>query len=328
MKQIKIFLIALMALTFVACGNKKVEGDFYQSLDQTTEAAVKNNKDILIVFTMEGDDAYSSQFVSSVMNTADFKNDVCSKYEVLRIDFGQSTYEKTIVKEDADKKAQEAAEAFADLMQENSKLANLLNVKATPSFYILSKQQYFIATLDYAAEITSTAQFNELLAVAQPTIDDIHAYIKTIETGSDKEKLAAIDTFYDSTDATYRPFLYPLIIQYMKLDKNDETGLLGKYTLARADMDAVNLYAEGEALKAAQKYADVAEDKALTADQKQQAYYMAAYLLTIGGSPDYQPIMRYLKKALDVAPESNAVPHIQQIYDSFVQMVELTPPNE
>lgn len=328
MKQIKLILIALVALTFVACGNKKTAGTFHQTLDQATEAAVKNNKDILVVFTMDGDDAFSNQFVTSVMNTADFQKDVCSTYEVVHVDFGQATYEKTIVKEDADKKEQEASEAFAELMQENSKLANLLNVQATPSFYILSKQQYFITTLEFSAEVSTPAQFKEMLAAAQPTIDDIHAYLKTIETGPDKEKLAAIDSFYDATDATYRPFLYPLIIQYMKLDKNDETGLLGKYTLARADMDAVNLYADGEALQAAQKYADVAEDKALSPEQKQQAYYMAAYLLTIGGSPDYQPIMRYLKKALDVAPESNAIPHIQQIYDSFVQMVEMNTASE
>lgn len=319
-KSVLATLVALTitALTFVSCKNKST--DFCQTLTQGAQAAQKSGKDILLIYTMDGDDGSSTEFIENVLKASAFKNDVCSKYEIVHIDFGQKTYEKTIVRESDTKKQQAEAEAFANLMQENMKDANLISVKSTPSVYVFTKEKYYITQLDYSDDINTVALFNELISVEQPAIDEIHGYAQTIKDGTTEEKLEAINSLYDATEATYRAYLYDLVLDYMKLDKTNSTGRLGKFTLGKADLEALNLFSAGDPMAAAQKYADVAQDPALDPEQKQNAYYMAAYLLSVGGSPDPKPILRYLKAALDAAPDSDAVPHIMGIYDTFVEI--------
>lgn len=320
-KSVLATLAALIvtALAFVSCG-KKSTADFHQTLAQGAQAAEKSGKDILLIYTMDGDDGYSSEFIEKVLTNSAFKSEVCNNYEVVYVDFGQKTYEKTVVREEDSKKQQAEAEAFANLMQENMKEANLLSIKSTPSVYLFTKEKYFITQLDYSEDINTVSLFKELISVEQPAIDEIHGYVQTIQNGTTEEKLEAINSLYDATEATYRVYLYNLVIDYMKLDKANKSGRLGKFTLGKADLEALNLYAAGDPIAASKKYSDVAQDSSLNAEQKQNAYYMAAYLLSIGGSPDPKPILRYLKNALDAAPESDAVPHIQTIYETFVEI--------
>lgn len=328
-KMIKSIITALFMTTFISCAPQADEYGLYNNIEDATKVAQKNNQDILVIVTMENDDAYSSDFISSILHSEQFKNEVASNYAVLAMDFGQATYEKTVVKETDSKSDQKKSAKLAEVMQKNSFFATKLDVRVTPSFYLLSKENYFISQLDYAANLQTVDEFKELLAVYEPAVEDIHRLAGVIQNGTTNEKIAAIDELYNYTEAEYKIFLKDAVDKLLSLDKKDESGFVSKYLLVQADLQAVEYYQQGDIILASQTYAKVCQNKKLDADQRQQAYYMAAYLLSIGGSDDYQTVLQFLYKAIEASPESVAVGHIQQIIDSLEQIVNsVYPPEE
>ena len=94
------------------------------SMEDAFSDAKKKNQNVLVIVTSNGDDELSASFVDNVINDANFKSEVSSKYTVLHMDFSEATFKKTVVNPDDDKKVQEKAEKFANLMQVNAKYAS------------------------------------------------------------------------------------------------------------------------------------------------------------------------------------------------------------
>lgn len=324
MKKISIALVLLLtAGLFISCGKSSAdENGIFQELNPAMEYAKKKNQDVIIAVTLNGDDEYSADVINNVMNTKAFKDEIASKYAVIHMDFSQSAYEKTVVSEDATKEAQAAAAKNAEIMQQNSLLAATLNVQATPSFYIFTKDQYYLTQLDPMDGTQSYQTFKANLDSKADLIADMHKKIDATKKGSVKDRIAAIDTFCDSVDMTYTIFYADMYEYVIENDKKNESGLLSKYLLADADARGSIFYMNGNPVAAAQAYVDVCSNPMLEAAHKQQAYYMASYILAMTDTGDYQTLLDYLQKAIDADPENPEVPSIRAIYDNIVQMVE------
>ena len=317
-----VFATLFLAAMIISCGNKKIdENGFFQDIDSAVSHAQKKNKDVIVAITLIGDDMYSSTVMDNILTTEAFKTDVLSDFSVLHMDFSQSSYEKTVVSEMASKDEQKKAVAYADIMQKNSQLASMLNVQSTPAFFVLSKDKYFITELDFDDTVKTYDDFAALLNSQNSIIQKKHSLIEATKKGSNLERISAIDALYDSTDVTYRFLFSDLIETVIKLDKNNESGLLSKYLLANADVKGSDFFMRGDAEGAAQTYIKVCDEPALLPEHKQQAYYMGAYILAMSGSSDYKAILDYLQKSIDAAPESENVASIMAVAQYIMNSV-------
>ena len=229
----KKFIAALLILftlsLFISCGKaKNDEYGCFQTMDQALKNAQKNNQEVLVIVTMQGDDDLSQSFVSDILSTKEFKNEILPSYSVILMDFSQSSYKKTVVNETDSKAAKKAAEEYAKIVQNNSKTASLLNVSKTPSLYLLTKENYFITEVPYTDEVKTFEDFKKNLDAQSPLVSQMKEFIAAIQKGSKQEKLAAIDNLYENTEIIYRVFLADLIDKYVEMDKDNESGLLSK----------------------------------------------------------------------------------------------------
>ena len=191
----------------------------------------------------------------------------------------------------------------------------MLNVSQTPSVYVLSKESYVLASFVYEEENASPADFRQLLKEHTVSYDAMQALIKGTKKGKPLDRVLAIDALYEATAPEYRVFLADPIDSVIKLDKKNESGILGKYIYAAADAKAVNAINQGNVNDAVQSYINAAENPLLEPELKQQSYYIAAYLCSMTGSADASVITDYLQKAIDAAPESEEVASIQKIME-------------
>lgn len=315
----KIITVLLMLLTFSlfsSCGNAKTDQyGCFQTLEDAISNAEKKNQDVLVIVTMQGDDELSQSLVDNIIATEEFKNEVEKGFSVLLMDFSQNSYQKTVVNENDSKADQKAAEEYSKIVQSNSKTASLLNVSKTPSLYLLTKENYFITELEYTEDIKNFEDFKKLLTGQEELVSKMKELVAATKEGTSQEKLAAIDSLYENTEIIYRTFLSDLINKYVEMDKDNETGLLSKYLFAQADAKSTDMFMSGDSLAAAQSYVDVCSNPKLEAEYKQQAYYMAAYILSMSGSTDYATILDYLNLSIQADPESESVESINQVVE-------------
>lgn len=319
MKNLKLFCISAIALLvlpllFISCGKAKTDANgCYYDIDDAAAVANKKNQDIMIIVTLEGDDAQSSDFMDKVVRNANFKKDIASKYAVVCMDFSQKSYEKTVAAEDASDAEIKAAEANSDLMQKNTKYITMLSAKDTPVIFILSKEQYFINGLYYDEENRSLEGFKKALEAKAVLIDEMHKMIYQTKIGTAEEKVAAIDSLFEATNPDYRIFLYDLLESVRKLDPTNKSGLTGKYIYEAAAIHSDLLMMEGKFREAIKAFIDVAEEPLVPAEDRQQAMYTAAYRSSMVELDEVPVIIGYLEKSIEIAPDSEQVPALKRV---------------
>ncbi|MBR1639521.1 MAG: hypothetical protein IJ688_09060 [Treponema sp.] len=309
------FLLGFVSLLcgglLVGCARPSLdEYGCFQTLDAAITASKKSGHNIVVIATMEGDDAQSSDFMDSVVRADDFSA-VKADYSLVLMDFSRKSFDATQTSEDADKTAVKAAAEKERIMQENALSAKLLNVSLTPSFYLLTKEGCFVSELDFIDDINSPADFIKLIESQSEKLERVNALIQNTRTGSSQERLLAVNELYDSTDPVYRPFLTDFIEKGIKLAGQD-AALKSKFLIALTDARSTKDFLSGNTAEAVQGYVKLADNKKLTPQYRQQAWYMAGYLLAMSDSSQYDLIIQYFQKAIQAAPESNDAVSIQR----------------
>lgn len=329
MKGLIKFVCAAFITTclFTAC--EKVSYDeygCYTEADQALKAAKKKKQNLMVMIIMPGDDDYSTFFVENVLNSENFKTEILPNYAVLNMDFSQSSFQKTVVDTNSDKASQKAAEKYSQTVQNNTKLASRLNASFTPCIYILSEDEYYLSEISAntgaSFEDISYKTFKSYLDEVTDDITALKSYIASAKKSASAEKIQAIDNLYENTPAIYRPFLRSFIDEMVKLDANNENGLLSKYLFAQADAKATDAYMNNDILSASNAYAEVCKNDLLSNGHKQQAYYMAAYILLMHNSTDYSTALNYLNSSIEADPESESVGAIQNVADYLEKLME------
>ena len=325
----KTFLLTLIlpllfsVLLLSGCSKPQLDTEgCFTDADSAFKYAAKKDRNVLLLITMEDDDSQSTAFLNGVLRNESFKNEIASEYAVLHFDFSQKTYAQTVVPEGSDAKTQKLADEKASQIQKNTRFVSLLNVSQTPSFFILSKDSYVLSAFFYEEENPTFEGFKNTLQNQRPITDSMEALIKSAKKGSALQKVSAIDALYESTSADYRPLLEDLLESVQKLDKNNESGLLGKYIYAAADAKAIKLVNQGEVSQAVDLYIQAAENPAVASNLKQQSYYIAAYLCAMTGSAGTEVIQDYLQKAIDADPQSEEVSSIKKVMEIISSQVE------
>ena len=317
-KYLLISIITLTSLTFVSCGKSNIDSTgCYTDIEAAEKAALKKNQDILAIVTMNGDDAYSVQFTDEIIRNPKFKEEVTSKFAVVRMDFSQSAYEATVAAEDANDSAKKNAEKRAVAMQKNTKFANLLNVTVTPTVYILSKEKYIITGINYDALNKNYDVFKQALDDSAETIELMHKMIAQTKTGTAEEKINAIDELYEATMPEARLLLADLLSSTKKIDASNKSGLLGKLLFAAADAKAAVAMNSGNPRDAVNAYLALENEDSLSPAEHQQAIYTAAYLCSMTEIEDLSVVIGYLNKAIAIDPDGEEVPAIKRVIEAL-----------
>ena len=318
-------VFACMVLSISSCKKAEVLKDecgCFLDIDDAVNNAKKNNQNILLLITSRGDDYISQQFIDDVLMSEDFANSIAKNYSVCHFDFSQYSYEKTVPADDASKEELERVEHYASLMQAGYQFAMLLDCQYTPAVYLLTKEGYVISDVDYDDEILFTEEFSSLLSEYDDVAAHYNQLAEATKKGTNIEKARAIDALCKETPEQYRTLLIELTKTIPELDKNNETGLCSKYIVDAAESKAIELYSKGDIAGAVQSYISACENKFIEPSEKQECYYMAAYLLASTGSDDYQVILSYLNSALAACPDGDKVQYINSAIEYYKQQEE------
>ena len=320
-KLFLLFTIILTASLFISCGNKALIDDCgcFVDYEEALANADKKNLPLLLVFSSEGDDGTSSILVNQVLKDSSEK--LSSKYSILHADFSQNAHKKTLAPDEASAQEQEMANTYTSIMQQNYSLAILLGVSQTPAAFLCTKEGYVVAALE-PEDFLDKTNFIENLQSCNSELERFNRLVDQTKKGSALNKVEAIDALFIATPQSYRSFLLPLVSKAIELDKNNKTGLIGKFILAKAESEAMTLYSQGDIEEAVKKYLEAADNEFLRAEEKQECFYTAAYLVTASGSTDYDGIIEYMKMAYDLAPNSSKAPAIKEAITYFETVQE------
>ena len=311
---VSLFTSALVfaAAPVFALGNN----GFYADMDSGLAAAKKSSQSVLVFITQEGEDELSASFMETVRSD-EVQSQVASKYALVHMDFSQSAFQKTVVRDADSKEVQEEAKKAADVMQKNSRFAALINPEFTPAVYMFTAEGYYVSHLVLKGD-EKVEGFMAALKADEVKLNAIREMIAKTKVGKPLEKVSAIDALFEATQPEYRFFLINLVNEAINLDKKNKSGLMSKYIITRTEYDAMICFYDNNASGAVNAYVKAANEKFLSAEEKQQAYYMAALVMVKSSGPESLPmIINYLEKSLEAAPKSAVASKVKDNLDYF-----------
>lgn len=321
---ITIFASVIFILLSASCGKKALKDDYgcFVNYEDTLDYADKAKKPILLFFTSQGDNEESTQLVTDVLKSEEFSSQVLKNYAVCHADFSQSAFAKMNAQDETDSKQQELANIYTTVMQNNYQLAMLFNVNEMPAVFLCTKEGFVVTRIPDENGINSMLTFTTALDSCNEKLDTFNKLIAQTYKGSASDRVEAIDALYLATEPEYRTFLLPLLKLVPELDKDNKTGLCGKYIVAAAEAQALTLYSQGDVETAIQQYLEAANNSFVKPEGKQECFYTAAYLVAYSGSDDYQGIITYLQTAYDLAPDSSKAPAIKDAIAYFQTIID------
>ena len=268
MKKIFLFLI-FFAIVFAGCvrNSSKDEFGIFHDLEKTISVAEKSDKKILLVFTKLESDGFNETLVNQVLHAQDYQEKIGAEFETCQIDFS---------KEDFSSQKKSAKKTKAQTERDMNTTV-IYGVETPPTVMILSPQGYVISSITYLSCI-NVQEFSNIIEVEREKIDAMEKMVTAVKNAEGIEKISAIDLLYENTHANYRYQLRKLCDEVVRSDKKNESGLVGKYLLARASTEAMDCYLARKPEKAAECYIKYVRSKFLSVEEKQRCYYAAAYI--------------------------------------------------
>lgn len=312
MKKFLLVLAALMTVIFASCSKAEVKNEFgwYTDYDACIKQAKEENKKVILIISRDESDNVSVPLKQSVLYTAEFAEKYGSEYLFCENDISPSLFKAAKPPKDADAETKKNSKKFEKILDARMRVVTIYGIQNTPTLFLLSPEGYVIKDFSYIP-CNDVTGFETLLSMYIEEITGMQALIDNVKSASGVEKVKAIDALYEASNSTYRYLLTDLMREVEKLDKKNETGLVGKYVMAIATSEAMDAYMARKPETVAKIYEKSAKHKALTPDQRQQSYYAAAFVV---GSNTPTPeetkmIIYYLEKAIEIDPESNIGKH-------------------
>lgn len=299
MKRNGIF-IATFATVFLlaSCGAPK----WYSDFDSAKEAAKKQKKDIYLLFS--GDDwaETSKPFKENIVLTKNFSKEFGKEYVFANLDFSQTEYAKTNVPENASEEELKSAAKIKKSYEKKELLARYYNVRKWPCAYLVSKDGYVLAYVDFDEKNESTfEEYSAKMKDAGQEALKTKELIEKVEKSSGIEKAQAINELVENTRQEHCFLLKDLIQEFIVLDSQDSTGLLGDYEIRNAYNKSLEAFAQGK--DPAEPFEQIAEKSSLSDLQRQEAMYMAAYVLVNLPDIDFERVQQCLEKAYSIKTE-------------------------
>lgn len=268
MKKIFLFLI-FFAIIFAGCAKNSSKDEFgiFHDLEKTISVAEKSDKKILLVFTKLESGGFNETLVNQVLHAQDYQEKIGAEFETCQIDFSKEDFSSQ----------KKSAKKTKTQTERDMNTTVIYGVETPPTVMILSPQGYVISSITYLSCI-NVQEFSNIIEVEREKIDAMEKMVAAVKNAEGIEKISAIDLLYENTHANYRYQLRKLCDEVVRSDKKNESGLVGKYLLARASTEAMDCYLARKPEKAAECYIKYVRSKFLSVEEKQRCYYAAAYI--------------------------------------------------
>lgn len=304
-----IFCALTAALLLAGCGQTAAvpnEFGWYQDFDAAQKVALKENKNIIVLYTSDDTDGVSPELKSSLFHTQEFKETFDEKFVFCDLDLSRELFRKAMPdKEKASKEDLKNAKHFRKILDARMKFRTDYSINNTPVVMFLTKQGYPIVKQTYVP-VQSVQEFKTSVEEFDERTQLINDLVANVDSAKGVEKVKAIEDLCQIIKSDSQFLLTPLFKQVEKLDPKNETGLVGRYILKVATSESLDAAKERKLDKVAEPYLKAAKNKKLSPQEKQQAYYAAAYVLA-SNTPEPEitvKIISILKKAIEVDPES------------------------
>lgn len=312
-----------VALVLTGCSFGAKKGAWYIDFEKAQTAAEKSGKSLLVFFSGDDWDGKSASFKQSIGNAKGFAPALKKDFILVNIDFSQKEYESIWdVPEDASEKQKKYAQKMKELYEEKEYVAELYNLSEYPSIYLSTAEGYVSAKIPINEDDTLES-FLKKIDDEKERVQVCTGIAKAISERKGIAKVKAIDDLYNVIPSDYRSSISDLIEEVLVLDKKNETGLVGKYQIQNAYTQAIGFAQTQDSKAASEVFVKLTESPYLTTEEKQEAYYTAAYVLTSSSDFDFERMLYLLDKAIETAPESENVSEIQGTIDALKQLQAL-----
>ncbi len=329
-------LIFLVMIILAGC-SKEEKGPvgWLDSLEEGKTLAQKENKNILLVFSSD-DDGITPRLNKELFTLPEFINSLSADYVLVNLDFSQSVFDAAQPNENTSPEEKEKIDVLSAKLDAGMKNSRIYGVKDFPTCFVLSKEGYVIREVSFFAQnenfVPDENQTNYdeaavrpytmteakvAVSSVKPAVDYVNNLCRIIEgSGAFQDKISAIEELFNYTGVINPAYCYALTDLSRKviaLDKNNETGHVGKHMLILAKYQAEELLTDQKLLSASEAYEKVAENPILKPEEKQAALFNAGFILAAGGSTNYEKIIQYYDAAIAADPENEGVPEIESL---------------
>lgn len=309
-------LTALVLCAFSSCTKKSV---WHTDLAAAEGKAAEENKHIFAFFSGDDWDGRSLSFRKSVIDSETFASEIDPQYILLNIDSSQTDDAKAVTATESG--AQDAeTKRFLEKYKNKQALLQTYNVQEYPAVYLLSKEGYVLAALTIDDSLADEGSFFAALHSLSSETGRFGSLIAAVSERSGVAKARAIDELYEATDVRFQQPLFPLVREFITLDGQNETGLVGKYEVIAADREVLEMLPSVRAEDAIKPYLSVCENGHLDNAQKQNLYYTAAYTLSVLGSSDFIRMHDLLSKSYMAMPDSEHAADIKMMMEKTLAM--------
>ncbi|QTQ13013.1 hypothetical protein HRQ91_00275 [Treponema parvum] len=319
-------LLAAMSL-FISCNSNSPDRfGWYEDFDRAKEVAQKNDKDILFFVSLINEDERSAFFSENIIRTKTFKDFAKKSLVCVNLDFSAKKYPGLPVDESASEKVKKSMIKLQQKYDKNLRIATSFYVESTPAAFLITKEGYFISSLSCDGSIIKPEDFISVIDSKAEERSRLNALVEATKSGGKIEQARAIDALYEATPPQNRILLANEIERFLELDKENETGLIGKYTTASVNIEVQKAFMNGDMKAAVEALEKITSSDFVTDEEKQQAYYMSAYILRQTDVADIdvtRRIFELLQKAYAASPESEAAPEILQAIEITKEAFDL-----
>lgn len=306
-------LLTLSSFAFAGCGGSATSSDspWFKTWYEAVEKANENEQNILIFFSQIGEDENGnpldeqSKAINDAFGKNSFKKKIAPNYVLLNIDLSNPE-----------------TKDYAEYI-EYMELLNKFSIQAVPTIILATPEQYVINYIAYPDTEQSPAKIVSKIASFSKQSKEVTKARKQLEEAVDLDRVKAIDNLISCLSPEYRYLVIDLLSEIKEIDPEDETGLVQKYVLSFAYVDAIGEFGQGNAQGAIDIFLNVAESENISTDDAQEAYMTACYLMSNTGLGTPETLLEIMQKAYDLNPNSKIADDIKSSISYVKQFVTI-----
>jgi len=328
-----ILFAAFIAMTMMLTGCNKKEtakeapvedvAGWLTDYDAAKAVAQQYGKKIYILFSGSDWDGKSKEFNEKIGNTDEIIQAMHKDYVLLNIDFADAefkTAQSDETKLPADQQA--AIQALREKITKNRNVASLYNVRAYPCAFVTSSEGYYLSNIAFDDTVQTPAEYVAKVTKDNFELEKFTTLLNKVKHSKKISKVNAIEELYQAEPQEYRALLVDMFREVPKLDKKNKTKLVGKYETEVAYVDSIQFARNHDVDGAINVFLNLIKDGHLTPEQKQNAYYSAAYICSQNVQPDIEKMMGLLQSGIDVAPKGDLVPAMKNVLEECKKIKE------
>ena len=297
---IAVFVIVLCTVVVLVVRGYQDEKKWFDDYESAREYALKAKKDIFLVFSGTSWDDVSIQLKHDIFDTEEFLVFICEHFVPVCLDIPLD----------------DGQTEFTQQQNRNLELSRIFAIPEVPTMLVMTGNNQIYETIPCTPGGTALADIQSAITEAYKKGQTIASLNDKLERVSGPDRVVIIDELVSMTPQDYIFQFYNLINTVPELDPQNQTGLVGKYTLIITHVSSLEKLFNGDAAGAAEVYAEAAQNPLFTPSEKLEAYYKAATMCYYGGLND--KLKEYLEKAIEADPESENASILRSTLDSFI----------